>query len=153
MKTKSFLIAALAISLASCGKSDEAPSAKPSAAAKTETQQVKYDPAFANIAGSWVSEAGALGEKKLLRIDIASGGGYTIDVRIPGKPEQVVESSRGTAKTTGEGSGVTAAAAADTKGATLKALGNWSASIDKEAKKMALTGADGKKVDLVWKGL
>ena len=61
-------------------------------------KQVAFDPAFSQIAGTWKSEPGTLGEGRFLRLDIASGGGFSIDVRTrKGENDQIVESAQGKA--------------------------------------------------------
>ena len=152
MTNRIILTVGLALSLGACGRSeDDAPPAPKPTATATKAPAVKFDPAFVDIAGSWVSKADALGEGRLLRVDVASGGGYSIDVRLPGTPEQVVETGRGNASA--QGDSVTATPGADTKGKILTGLGAWKASVDKTGKTMSLTGADGRTVSLVWKGL
>lgn len=152
MKKSIILTVGLALVLGACGrgKDEAAPAPKPTPVA-TAIPQVKFDPSFVDIAGSWISKPDALGEKRLLRVDIASGGGYSIDVRLPGTPEQVVETGRGTASANGDV--ITASPGDDTKGTVLKGLGAWKANVMKSEKTMVLTGADGRSVPLAWKGL
>lgn len=152
MKTRIILAVGIALSLCACGraKDDATPAPKPTPSA-TAPVPVKFDPAFVDIAGSWISPAGALGEGRVLRVDVASGGGYSIDVRIPGTPEQVVETGRGNAVASGDV--VTATPSDGTKGRVLSSLGAWKAKVSKTEKTMQLTGADGRTVSLSWKGL
>lgn len=150
MKKSLILAFGLAITLGACNRGAEQKTAAPQPKASAKAAPVRYDPAFKDIAGTWVSEVGAVGEGRMLRIDVASGGGYSMDVRIPGKPEQVMETGRGNAKASA--AGVQAAPDGDTKGAVLKGLGAWRASVA-DKKSMTLTGADGKRVELAYKGL
>jgi len=151
MKNHLILTIGLACALGACGRgSDEkTPAPKPAQAAK-KVEPVRYDPAFKDIAGTWVSSPGAVGEGRMLRVDVASGGGYSIDVRMPGTPEQVVETGRGNAKASG--TGVSATPEGDTRGTVLKALGAWRATVV-DRKSMTVTGADGKRIELTYKGL
>lgn len=152
MKKQIILSIGLALVLGACGRGgdEKAPAPKPTEKAAAKTAPVRYDPAFKDIAGTWVSGTEAIGEGKILRIDVASGGGYSIDVRLPGTPEQVLETARGTAKASGEG--VAASPDPKTQGKTLMALGAWKATVV-DKKSMSLTGADGKKIELTYKGL
>lgn len=151
---KFIIIACLAMPLSACGFfSDEkqpASVAEKEAGAKKKPVQVPFDPAFKDIAGTWVSEPGAVAENRVLRVDIASGGGYSIDVRIPGEKEQVVEAGRGAAKSSGNN--ITSDPEGEIKGNVLKGLGAWKATVS-EKTTMTLTGANGKTVTLSYKGL
>lgn len=117
-----------------------------------EPKQVAFDPAFSQIAGTWKSEPGALGEGRFLRVDIASGGGFSIDVRTrKGENDQIVESATGKASLSS--SMIRSTPSGEIKGNILKSLGRWTASVDASAKKMTLQGDDGKKIALSWMGL
>lgn len=108
---------------------------------------VAFDPAFIDIAGRWRSKPGSVGKDVLLQIDIASAGGYSIDVRkVGGKVDEIVETGNG--RSTIAATTLTASPAASQKGTTLTALGAWRAAVS--GKSMKLTGADGRTVDLVW---
>lgn len=151
MDKRILLVAGIALSLGACGRGkDETPPA-PAPTSTPTAAAVKFDPAFSEIAGGWVSKPDALGEGRMLRVDVASGGGYSIDVRLPGTPEQVVETGQGSA--TASGTTVSATPKADTKGKVLTGLGAWKATVDKAARTMVLKGADGRTVSLTWKGL
>lgn len=152
MKKSLILAFGLAITLGACNRSsdDKTAAPQPKASATAKAAPVRYDPAFKDIAGTWVSQVDAVGEGRMLRVDVASGGGYSIDVRMPGTPEQVMETARGTAKASG--GGVQATPDGDTKGVVLKGLGAWRATVA-DKKSMTIIGADGKRVELSYKGL
>lgn len=152
MNKQLILITGLALSLGACGRGadDKTATPQPKSTAAAKPAPVSYDPAFKDIAGTWLSGSDAIGGGKILRIDVASGGGYSIDVRLPGTPEQVMETGRGSAKAAG--TGVSATPDGKTSGATLKGLGAWKATVV-DRKSMSLTGADGKRIELTYKGL
>lgn len=150
MKKHIILTIGLALSLGACGRGgdEKAPAPQPTSASKPKP--VRFDPAFKDIAGTWVSGTESIGGGKILRIDIASGGNYSIDVRIPGTPDQVLETARGSSKASGDGVAATPEGAVS--GPIIKGLGAWKATVV-DKKSMSLTGADGKKVELSYKGL
>ncbi len=151
MKIRILIAIAGSLLISACGSGEDAKSKKEGD--KTAApKQVAFDPAFSQIAGTWKSVPGALGEGRFLRLDIASGGGFSIDVRTKkGENDQIVESAIGKASLSS--STIKAAPTGEIKGDILKAMGRWTASIDASSKKMTLQGDDGKKVDLTWTGL
>lgn len=141
------VLALAAIVLSGCNSAPKEAAPKPTATSTPKPVAVAFDPSFVSLAGQWRSQTGSAGEKQLLQIDIASGGGYSIDVRIPGSPtEQVVETGRG--KLTHAGDSLTAAPEAGQKGRFLLGIGAWKGAVS--GKSMKLTGVDGKTVDLSW---
>lgn len=146
------LTLSLVLALGACGRGGEekAPAQKSTEKPAEKAAPVRYDPAFKDIAGTWVSGEGSLDEGRILRIDVASGGGYSIDIRKPGSPDQVLETGRGNAKASE--AGIVAMPDGSTAGATLKGLGSWRATVV-EKKSMSLSGGDGKKIELTYKGL
>jgi len=146
---KNHIALGLALVLGACGSgADDKDSAARNAMTPAKPKPVSYDPAFRDIAGTWTSAPGTVGERRILRIDVASGGGYSIDVRVPGTPEQIMETGRGAARV--DGGVVTASPSDGNTGAVLNALGAWRATLPR-AGVMVLAGADGRKVELVYK--
>lgn len=149
---KNSLAASLAIVLAlgACGRGpDEGASASNATATPEKSEPVPYDPAFKDISGTWVSSADAVGQGRILRVDVASGGGYSIDVRMPGTPEQILETGRGEARI--DGGAVVASPSDQNAGTVLGGLGAWRATLA-NGRSMELTGADGRKVRLAYVG-
>lgn len=141
------------IFLAACGGGeDKAPTPGPSQSAAPKA--VAFDPAFVKLAGSWRSEPGSVSDDRFLQIDVASAGGYTIDVRKSSENRtEVSETGRG--KLTLSGSKLTAVPG-DTQGPFLKKLGSWTAEAgggEGEGRTMTLRGADGTSVSLKWRKL
>lgn len=137
--------------LAACGGGEDK-AQEPKAAETSAPEVVAFDPAFANLAGSWRSESTAIPGGRYLQIDIASGGGYTIDVRrdLSGRTE-VSETGRG--RLVLSDSSLTAFPE-DTQGDLLKKFGAWTASATAgENRTMSLQGADGTRVSLAWQRL
>lgn len=137
--------------LSACGGAEqEAPKPKPTE--KAAPKPVAFDPAFIDLAGSWRSPPGSVDSDRYLQIDVASGGGYTIDVRRPsGTSVEVSETGRGKLALSGER---LVASPAETQGTFLKKLGAWSGESSKgEVRTLSLKGADGTAVTLSWQKL
>lgn len=147
---KTIILGATLLALSACGKSkDDVPAPSPTPSASPTA--VAFDPKLVDVAGTWQSPANSLDGGRFLRVDVASGGRYSIDVRIAGTPEQVVETGSG--KVTMGPDGIVAAPDAGTKGQILVKLGAWKASGTKTSKSLALSGADGRRLAMAYKGL
>lgn len=147
---RTIILGAALLALSACGSSeDKAPAPKPTPSPSPTA--VAFDPKLVDVAGTWQSPADTLGGGRFLRVDVASGGRYSIDVRIAGTPEQVVETGSG--KVSMGPSGIVATPDAGTKGDVLVKLGAWKASGSKETKSLALSGADGRRLQMAYKGL
>lgn len=147
---RTIILGAAVLALSACGSSEDkvpAPSPTPSASPTA----VAFDPKLVDVAGTWQSPSNSLDDGRFLRVDVASGGRYSIDVRIAGTPEQVVETGSGKVAM-GQG-GIVATPDADTKGQILGKLGAWKASGSKTAKSLDLVGADGRRLKMEYKGL
>jgi len=148
---KKIAIISSLVMLAACGRSeDQAPKPKP--VEKVAPRPVAFDPAFVDLAGSWRSKPDSVEGGRYLQIDVASGGGYTIDVRKPsGTSVEVSETGRGKLELSG---GSMKATPGETQGAFIKKLGAWSGQASKgEGRTMSLKGADGTAVTLAWQKL
>jgi len=89
-----------ALLLSACG--DTASDAPPPALQDPPSSGVMVDRTFLGFAGRWQTPVGSLENEQRLVIDIASNGGFSIDVRKQGvNAEAIVESGKGTARKQG----------------------------------------------------
>lgn len=148
---RNMVVIASILLLSACGGAKEE-TPKPRPTQKAAPKPVAFDPAFVDLAGSWRSAPGSVDGGRYLQIDIASGGGYTIDVRRPnGDSVEVSETGRGKLSLSGAR---IVSSPSDTQGPFLKRIGAWSGEASKgEDRALSLKGADGTSVTLAWQKL
>lgn len=148
---KKIAIISSLVLLAACGRSEDQ-SPKPAPTERPAPKVVAFDPAFVDLAGSWRSKPESVEGGRYLQIDVASGGGYTVDVRkASGSSVEVSETGRGKIALSG---GTLTATPSENQGVFLKKLGAWTAQASKgDTRTLSVKGVDGTTVSLVWQKL